>query len=1329
MVVALAAMTAAALVQAMVTDGWEGVRHKVARLFGRGQPDVAIERRLDATRDQLTAATAGDLETAHKSPHVEIRAIAAGEVVHGDNGSQLMSKVRDQLNDAAAVDMESFGLYEAAHVGELPALAVRGISDCVGDKQPNLDAQWQPRAASHAAAFAFALLRKAEPEDFHRPGVQVPRPGGPPAGGARSPQEMLFRLPPPVAMVYEWALPIVGGRATSALSEFVALGGQPATWLSRFRHRPPALFRGDESGPLWVLVAEFADSHEHPTAPWLYQQAATRSADGILRAYLYSRAALGAVRDLGPGQPEELLANAETVEPAGHLLWEYHRAAVRSDTKAVLASALSLATVLDLGFSQPVLKAMGMGGTGAKRDDALVAFVEEFGERHAALLEQVRLFVALTAASALQVTGQLNAAQMLLEGLAGGLSAYGGGQPGVAALGSLVGARSSNVLLQIARILCVRVATPSSRETGFDRDAALARAEELALTARDRRRDWGGPTGEALAVAAHARAVTGDVRGALRLLLPTPLGTAGAEEAASQPVVRVAAELAVGTGNVELALELAAKIQDPAERRLATALALTLRRDSHPEAAAEYRSALAEPAISDRVDQQIRAFHGLAMVAELSSEEFARLEGIDPETADLIRAQSFLTAGRTSEAQILARRYDSDAALQIRVEGLVNQGKTADAIKALEIHAARHGGEHFLLQAAVIALSSGLDAEASRLATPIASSDDPGRRKVAREILTDAASRGGEWETVLAETHRLLNDEPVAEADPDRDANARKYRWARAQALHQLRRMDEAYEVIRAEPRLVPADLGQARLVVSILRTIAPFVKEASRPEAEPGSSAVQAEVLSVVTEAAQAFPEDEELVATAVMTAFSMPAAEPPDPLLMTKARQLQQQYFENFPDSNLIRAVPIDDDLTGVKEMLRTQLAPNAEMVEQMRRRAMVGQIPISVVTSMLQRSYAEALVCNAIGCYVISSSDDRIIAEEMEAARHALDGTVVIDTTALFLAPVVLGGITELKARFERLLVAAPQRDDILAARASLAMRAVGSLGWDPVSNRPTIVQYDEKLTERWASESERLAAALELCEVVGDLPHDGDPRNRAWTSPIRLARERGASLVADDAALRAAARSEGVATFGSLQLLAALVADGLLPTDALEDSYRRLMEIRAAELPVFARLLHIAEGEDWKPTGYAAFLFTRPSAWIPLSGGWQAYMSLIRALPDKEPDEVAVWCTSALFGLCLITPPQTVPVVAGALVAWTTLEVRDPAALPVLLANADRVVGQFVHGANLLKAVVQQLVTAVRQVMPPELVTAAVLPLLAGLDRAAHTQALGYFFTMP
>ena len=61
MVIALAATAAAALVQAMVTDGWDGVRHKIARLFGRGQPDSSTERRLQDSWAQLTSAQPSEL--------------------------------------------------------------------------------------------------------------------------------------------------------------------------------------------------------------------------------------------------------------------------------------------------------------------------------------------------------------------------------------------------------------------------------------------------------------------------------------------------------------------------------------------------------------------------------------------------------------------------------------------------------------------------------------------------------------------------------------------------------------------------------------------------------------------------------------------------------------------------------------------------------------------------------------------------------------------------------------------------------------------------------------------------------------------------------------------------------------------------------------------------------------------------------------------------------------------------------------------------------------------------------------------------------------------
>ena len=63
-VAALAALAGNALVQAVVTDGWEGVRRRVARFFGRGQPDPKAEQKIDATRAQLAAAAPDELAQA-----------------------------------------------------------------------------------------------------------------------------------------------------------------------------------------------------------------------------------------------------------------------------------------------------------------------------------------------------------------------------------------------------------------------------------------------------------------------------------------------------------------------------------------------------------------------------------------------------------------------------------------------------------------------------------------------------------------------------------------------------------------------------------------------------------------------------------------------------------------------------------------------------------------------------------------------------------------------------------------------------------------------------------------------------------------------------------------------------------------------------------------------------------------------------------------------------------------------------------------------------------------------------------------------------------------
>jgi hypothetical protein len=66
MLLTLASTAGTALVNAMVTDGWEGVRAKFARLLGRGdakETDAAAAR-LERSRDTLAALAGTELDRA-----------------------------------------------------------------------------------------------------------------------------------------------------------------------------------------------------------------------------------------------------------------------------------------------------------------------------------------------------------------------------------------------------------------------------------------------------------------------------------------------------------------------------------------------------------------------------------------------------------------------------------------------------------------------------------------------------------------------------------------------------------------------------------------------------------------------------------------------------------------------------------------------------------------------------------------------------------------------------------------------------------------------------------------------------------------------------------------------------------------------------------------------------------------------------------------------------------------------------------------------------------------------------------------------------------------
>ena len=83
--------------------------------------------------------------------------------------------------------------------------------------------------------------------------------------------------------------------------------------------------------------------------------------------------------------------------------------------------------------------------------------------------------------------------------------------------------------LRRSQAILARLHDPGPAPALEDASLLLRTVEDAALAVRRARQQWGGATGEALALAGRARLEAGDPVGALRLLRPAPHGQATAD--------------------------------------------------------------------------------------------------------------------------------------------------------------------------------------------------------------------------------------------------------------------------------------------------------------------------------------------------------------------------------------------------------------------------------------------------------------------------------------------------------------------------------------------------------------------------------------------------------------------------------------------------------------------------------------------------------------------------------------------------------------------------------------------------------------------------------
>jgi tetratricopeptide (TPR) repeat protein len=858
---------------------------------------------------------------------------------------------------------------------------------------------------------------------------------------------------------------------------------------------------------------------------------------------------------------------------------------------------------------------------------------------------------------------------------------------------------SSGAALGIAKVLLLRL----KEGTSENRVADLERARELALNARNLRRRWRGDSVEATAVAVVAASEARDHSGALVIALPPPEGEATDAEASHQEVLLRASYAALNVGRPQLGLALAERVEHPVERALVEAACFESIPNSVDLAKKAYERAL--EAATDQ-GQRIQAYYGLAHMGEWPLPGLEEIAAEDPEEADLIIAASEAARDDLDAAVRRLRRWKaSRRALETLVDVYGRAERIDAAVAALRDGVRRHNDPMLLARAARMLAGVGryeeaeTEAKAAMEAVPAQSR----QHRALRMLRIELSALRSDWPTV-----EQLARAGIGEEDDD------DVRWALVVALYNQRDLDEALRVMTRAPELEPRDEREALLAVSLY-----------------GQGPHSPEDVRTVLRLAEHYKESEQVNAAAFMTALEMSRDVELPANVVGQVRTLANEFFERFPESTSLFRIEFDDPHTLV-DRLEEYLAPGVEEYEGTLNKVVIGSLPYGFLAAVAGRPYAEALIKQAAGFLPVATTDESIAALEREAASTALGGVVVAETSALHVLGLLGLDPDPLLAEFDRVLVPADALDDAVAASGSLGLRSTGTMSWDARQEKPVLIEIEEQQAEAWAQAAERLVGRLRACEVVLSSSAE-DPESstldaaRPWLDPIELARERTVPLYSDDFVLRHAARSEGVAAFGTTSLLTVLLDVGWISAEDLGQAMMNLRRNRAVDLPFEeGQILALAAENGWQP-GPASFALIRPALWRDPQPVLTLYRRCIAGILGTNEALLPQWCSAATVGYGRSVPPVMATHAAGAVLAFTITtasmlsgELKPELFAPVL--EASRVASQAIGAGDPLLAAAEALRDGLETIFGPSNAAQAFAKLVGGLSPADRDTAL-------
>lgn len=778
-------------------------------------------------------------------------------------------------------------------------------------------------------------------------------------------------------------------------------------------------------------------------------------------------------------------------------------------------------------------------------------------------------------------------------------------------------------------------------DDGIERPDLLRSAVAAALEARNRSREWGGPSPAAVSTAAKAMLLLNEPERVLDLALPGPEGEATDAEAAAPSVIGCIANALLVLGRHEALDELDLDRVDGSEGAQLRALRARSRGDAN--AVALMREA-AEQATDDRT--RLMSLHGLAMFGEVNEAVLAEVSTATDADRALVRG---LAASNRQEYPDAARHlwpYRRTSPMHAELLALVqhHSGATDDAIETLKGVAENRSAPSLYGPAVMLLIEQDrLDEAESLVLRALGCALSRSVECGLRHSLIDIAQRRQDWTTMGHYAQALL----------DRFPEAPLATWAVIQALAGRAEYQAAWRFI-VEHQVEPIDESTALLAIQV------YVG-AGAPEGD-------AERLLDI---ASGFADSEMVAGTALAALMTSRGADRLTVDQRSQFREMLDQYFERFPGSQVLQAYKFESP-EELQEVIESRVKPHSVEQAELVTRVRNGQMPYGTLRLLSPLPYAELLVKLVAGALTAISTNEESLSKERSIARAARGHAVSVDTSVVAFGIHCGIVVDALASVFSDVLVADELIADARVAALSTAAPIEAYASYSPELGGVDVIRVTETQRQQTHAAAARVRDVLVGWQSTrsGGLPRpDGiDPEVlRPWDSALRVASDRGCALWCDDLALRVMAESEGIRTFGSYALYQVLAAEAdmeCLP--ALSDLKQRLLRAAIADVPLrWQELSTIADSDDGSDLAVIRFL-ERPLSWsnVPATLRWYFDRFALAAAASDQLRAIRLM-RAASCGLGMSTQPELRREIVGGLLAAALGTIRDPAMTPIIL----------------------------------------------------------------